>query len=221
MVLCLMLIMKAALLMCMCAHTIYAIFFQLLPYSWSLSNAVWGCMLVGQGTQASCTHLWYAKICYGQSCLVDNFLLQEAGCLDKEEVPCRARVKALVFPMLSTVCSAGICPRVRGHSPMLAQLAVQAKPQVHLTKSSFPSPILTKSVDITCSGLLQPPVPQNSATCQAQVRLTPQFSTLLELREHHSDGQSKLLSPCHVCLQGNGMFMFIPIDPDGWHFCSI
>lgn len=70
---------------------------------------LWGWVMVVQGTQAPCTHLWYTKICFWQSCLVDNFPLQEGGCLDKEEVPCSPRVKPLIFSLLSTVWLPCMC----------------------------------------------------------------------------------------------------------------
>lgn len=60
-----------------------------------------------------------------------------------------------------------------------------------------------------------------SAVLCARSRRAPRLSLLLELSDRPSDGQSLLLRLCHVCLQGNGMFMFIQIDTDGLHFCSV
>lgn len=222
MVLCLMLFNESCFTH---VHVYMPYFSNYFPTADHSQMELWGWMMVGRGTLAPCKHLWYAKICSWQSCFVDNFVLQESGCLDKEEVPCSARVKPLVLPLLSIVWLPLHCRDLPQGSWALSDAgtagsASQAPGAPYRVIFPKPHPH-TKSTDITCSSLLHPAIPQNSATCQAQVRLTLGFSTPLELQEHHSDGQSKLVSPCHVCLPGNGMFMFIPIDPDGWHFCSI
>lgn len=80
-------------------------------------------------------------------------------------------------------------------------------PRLGLTDSSFPTSSPQKPVQTRCVPLERPRLPERSATCQAQAG-SP-FLELLELREHHSDGQSKLLGHAmFVCKEMGCLCLF-------------